>query len=194
MTKEGELTYVEFMYLQWLMNKVRCKEYDADKYFKLFKELFNRYFTWTISLDANRAYDGKILRDGFKKDVIDGKLPYISFDDLSYEIFFDTQCTTLEMLIGLSYRCEYEVMGEPGNEKPYKWFWEFLNNLKLLKYDYDHFDEKKINNIIDVWLNRDFDNDGKYSIFPLKRPYRDQTKIQIWEQMNQYLNEKYPIL
>lgn len=147
----------------------------------LLSYLFDTPFRWSykIPTDANRAKDGQLLRDRYANETGD----YILYEDKK------EACNVLEMLVALSIRIEEDITGDPGNDHPEKWFWTMIRNLRLDDVTDRRFDERKVLKILDIWMARGFEPDGKGGLFPLKRPNRDQRLVSIWDQMNYYLNE-----
>ena len=77
---------------------------------------------------------------------------------------------------------------DAGNRTP-KWFMDMIGNLGLLGMDDTHYNKEYVDHRIDIFLNRKYSPDGKGGLFHLKRCHEDLTKVQIWYQMNWYLNE-----
>jgi hypothetical protein len=50
-------------------------------------------------------------------------------------------------------------------------------------------DVAKIKNILDTLVWRTYQPDGRGGFFPLNHPEEDQTKVEIWYQMNKYVIE-----
>lgn len=73
---------------------------------------------------------------------------------------------------------------------PEKWFWIMMENMGLTRYDDEHFDVDDVNRIVDIWLERRFGSDGMGSPFPLQHPFEDQRQIELWQQMQNYVNER----
>lgn len=144
--------------------------------------LFDTPFIWSykIPTDANRSKDGKCLRDRYANETGD----YLMYDDRV------EACNVLEMLVALSIRIEEDIMAEPGNEHPEVWFWEMIKNLGLDMMSDSRFWEKNVRGILEIWLGRQFEEDGRGGLFPLKSASKDQRLVSIWDQMNLYLNEK----
>lgn len=158
-----------------------CQVVRADEtlHLDLAEWLYHQEFVWLMSNDINRADDGKDLRCGFT-DAPRG------------------ECTVLEMLIGLSKQLMFMADGLIPREANTvaEWFSELVSNLGLWPLSDDIWEEdcKKAERFcqerIDRWMNREFDTDGFGGIFPLRSdPHEDQTKVEIWYQMNAYLNE-----
>lgn len=165
-------------YLIWL-----CKLEKYRKYSRLFEILHNIEFTWIIDRDDNREGDGVILRDNYD-------IPY-DYRSHQSEMFFNRHCSVMEMLVGLSIRVDNEFLGDPAEEHPEKFFMEMIRNLSLDRFTGNRYLEDDVIKIIERWLNRKFDRNGRGSPFPVRRDHRDQRKLEIWDQLNSYINEKF---
>lgn len=157
-------------YFDWLCSKVDyiCDDKDALKTRVLLSRLYDREYYWTIGMDENRSIDGKNLRDIFGLEE-------------TYE-----PCRVLEMLIALAMRIDRDICPSENSNNVAVWFWEMLRNLGLSI-------DMKLNNvdyILDEWLDRRYDYYGNGGIFPLKRAKKDQRNVDIWYQMQAYVQEK----
>ncbi len=162
----------------WLVNRVRLHK---PGYSRLTSQLHNTIFKYVLDLDENRASDGIVLREEFyrEKDIDAGV--YDHRDD----------CSVLEMLVALAGRIDDEYIGDPGQSHPELIFWDMICNLGLDVFDDRHYEDDEVEYILDRWMDRKFKPDGSGSIFPINRiPRRDQRRIEIWSQMNEYLTEK----
>lgn len=165
-------------YFSWLIDLIDIDE-TGRQYWFLTMTLYNKEFYWVIDRDANRAEDGKALRKKFKEDI--------SFDD--YDII-EGPCSVLEMLIALAARfdgngsIDYDDRVNISEN-----FWEMIVNLGLDMYDDGYFNEDEVDNILTIWMDRDFKYDGYGSIFPLDNPQTDQRQVEIWYQMQSYIQE-----
>ena len=171
------------------MNRGEYFNYLAEKvsggkmgYVLLLTYLFDTEFTWSykIPTDENRAKDGKFLRDRYANETGD----FLLYSDKI------EPCNILEMLVALSIRIEEDIMGEPGDEHPDRWFWWMIQNLNLFEASDLCFDENFVKITLDTWLNRDYAADGRGGLFPLRHPTKDQRLVSIWDQLNAYLNER----
>lgn len=173
---------VENEYYEWLLEKVMDNPETYERYSLLLDSLFIKPFEWSVANDDNRLADGMNLRRDFN---------YIFGDSIwTYQL---GPCSCLEMMIALSERCELDIMGIPGEEDIGRWFWIMLENLGLLEYDNLHFDGLEVNGILDIWLKREYWPDGTGGVFPNPGSNLDQRKVEIWDQMNAYLVNNYPI-
>lgn len=169
------------LYLTWLYKQhstVRTRQ-SSRTYWKLTKQLFTKEFIWFVPNDDNRVEDGKALRLEFLTDE------RITIHD-QYEAFWLAEgCSVLEMLIGLSRRLAFEADGKPKD-----WFWHLINNLGLLECnDKSSYDEDPIDQVLERLVWRQYAKNGQGGLFPLRSPNGDQTKVEIWYQMCDYLLE-----
>lgn len=142
--------------------------------YKLCKTLFSLEFRWdyTIELDADRAENGKGLR-------------VLYFQETGESAGMDGEpCNVFEMLVAMCLAME-NIMGEPGNDHPDRWFNDMMENLDILDKDTAEVQEK-----VCKWMMRDYDKNGVGGIFPISKPYRDQRKVPIWEQAGEYMSER----
>jgi hypothetical protein len=71
------------------------------------------------------------------------------------------------------------------------WAWKLIKNLKLHNM-YDPLTSRKVDIIdekIEALIWRTYEPDGSGGFFPLKNAKEDQTKVEIWYQMNAYVIE-----
>ncbi|MBO7449749.1 MAG: hypothetical protein J6U54_05210 [Clostridiales bacterium] len=166
-------------YYKWLLKELNIDLNDFY-YDDLFWHLLNRNFTWSVRNDDNRAGDGIELRHR-----------YLRSGGALQEKEMKEPCSILEMLAALSIRCDREILGDPDVDKSDKLLWVMLENLGLDVYDDSYYDPEEVDDILDIWLLRRFDKYGNGGIFPVTKVGRDQRKVEIWFQMNDYLNENF---
>ena len=165
-------------YFEWLCGLVASRETDHH-YTVLLKELDSIPFTWLIANDDNRARDGI----GLREEYADYTGP-------------NRECSMLEMLIALARRIDFEL-SKPDEDVDFtaKYFWEMIDNLGLMAYDdasYVGLDGTFCcNTIISALLNREYSRTGAGGLFPLKHSREDQRNLEIWYQMNAYIDENY---
>jgi hypothetical protein len=94
----------------------------------------------------------------------------------------------LEVLIALSRRVAWTT-----EESSNYWAWKLLKNLRLTKSSDPLVGAKadRVEDILESLIWRTYERDGQGGFFPLKYPQDDQTKREIWDQMNAYVNEMY---
>jgi hypothetical protein len=172
------------MYYSWLCELIRVKQ-DNKSYWLLANALHEKEFKYFVPNDDNRAYEGKNLREKFCDE---NNIEY-AYDEFPVEV------SMLEVIIALAYRCESIMADEMAGREMYEWFWKILENAGLDLYDdgafYGHHGNTEVNEILNKIINREYRRDGKGGLFPLKRTNKDQRKVELWYQMNEYLVENY---
>jgi hypothetical protein len=179
----------EDYYFFWLCEKVEVVIDDPSTNFtccpmyeKLFQKLYSTPFEWNIRNDENRAADGINLRD-----IFEGKT--------GIELNLDSPCNMLEMLIALSQRCAKDVMAQSGFENSlYFWFWQMMRNCGLSEFDDFHYQEFRVNYILDEIINRTYTNNGIGGLFPINSIDVDLRNVEIWYQLNYWLEENFDVL
>lgn len=170
-------------YFLWLCELVDAEDPDAG-YLGLMRRMYDMEFSdrtaKLIPNDDNRIEDGIELRERFEEESL--------FDDYSC---LGGPCSVLEMMIALSYRMEENF----GYEDHIYWFWDMMRNLGLDEFtDNRYFDldgQSEVNHILRDFRMRKYGKDGCGGLFPRRNPERDQRRLEIWVQMNNYLIEKY---
>jgi hypothetical protein len=168
------------LYLEWLYSQAADPNVKDPRitYWKLFKQLFQKEFAWIIPNDDNRMEDGKELRRVFAESQ--------DFDILD-EDWFDLGCSFLELMVGLSRKLAFEGGGES-----HYWFWDMAENLKLKNCtDARQFSTKRVDDIMDNVIWRQYEPDGKGGFFPLTNPREDQRGVELWYQISAYVVENW---
>ena len=161
-------------YFQWLMEKV-----SANNYLLLCRSLYRQQYKWIIPRDENRANDGVYLRQVYMDETA---------QDISDH--FHEPCSMLEMLVALVLRMEREVIDIPAAIL----FGKIIENLYLAEYDDEHFNEGNVYYRVDKFLKREYDTSGEGGPFPLYNPSENQRKVELWEQMQQWVAENYSLV
>ena len=178
-------------YIWYLYNLVQN---GGENHRKLCMELFKNRFFITRSVpkrDIDRWKNGLELRKTY---------------DFCYDNDFDSEmrpipCTMLEMIIGISKRMSEQLMDEDGEDKTAQYFWEIMENLGLTYMDDDNFGwdtglaQKKIAKTCEILCKRQYNSDGTGGgMFPMPGVLGiNQKKMEIWYQMQEYINWKYRI-
>lgn len=150
---------------------------DKRDYQMLIKQLDNMEFKWMFILDQNRAAGGVNLRSTFAYET-----------STNEEDVRTGPCTVLEMLIGVASHIQEILDGDIS-----KWFWVMISNLGLMSFTDYEYESDRVTYIINRWLSRTFRPDGVGSIFPLRNYPGDCRNLDIWSQMNAWINERYPL-
>ena len=139
-------------------------------YRKVCKVMFNTPFRYSIYLDKNRFEDGLSYR---------------------YRLGFESTepCNVFEMLVALAVRMEEDIMSDPrfGDRIP-QWFFSMIGSMGLAQYDDKVFDEEKVENLIETFLNRKYAKNGKGGLFTFRhKTILDPREVEIWDQMQWWL-------
>jgi len=174
---------VENEYFEWLYNYVcKYKANSSISYRKLFALLHDTEFIFSIPNDVNRAIDGIDLRYRFFLELEEregGPVPHC----------IDGPCSVLEMIIALAIRCEETIMDDPRfGDRTTQWFWRMMSNLGLNLMTDDIFDRDLVKEKIDIFLNRQYEPNGKGGLFYIHDCTEDLRNVEIWAQLCWYLD------
>lgn len=170
-------------YFDWILDQVTTPEIKAD-YSRLFEILNETEFVWSNEFDANRAADGVELRGRFGEER--GYSYYIWHESID-----NRECSLLEMMAALAIRCEECIMGDDEyGDRTDIWFWNMVCTMGLKEENNDDMDVEYVRGRIKKVLNRDYAPDG-YGGFFYVPGRNDMQKVEIWYQMNYWLNEFY---
>jgi hypothetical protein len=169
------LIQLEPAYFEWLESQVRTPR--THTFHDLLGEMHHFEFIWTVPNDDNRVEDGRDLRHEF-------------FDGAEKTELAPYGITFLEVLVALSRRCAFTAGGEPD-----AWAWKLIKNIHLNKMS-DPLTHQRIRRVRETlyavtWREYGLDGDGGF--FPLRYPKENQTKVELWYQMNAYVMENEKI-
>lgn len=172
-------------YFNWMCQLVSDEKRYSRRlsYQKLLHFLHSVDFNYTLEMDGNREEDGIDLRYRFGYEN--------SYNSSMIATFLDDKpCSVLEMMIALAIRCEEQIMDDPdiGNRTG-QWFWNMIVNLGLGSMTDEKFNRHYANTIIERFLNREYERDGKGGLFTVKHCRYDLRNVEIWYQMCWYLDE-----
>lgn len=161
-------------YLDWLYNLVGRQARNVD-HFYLMKQLHSSEFVMLVPNDDNRCADGIALRQEFLRSDRMIRAP---------RDWLDMDCSVLEMMVGISRHLVFEMGGEVG-----EWFWHLIDNLGLTRYDDTRFRPRRVNEIVERLVWRQYSYNGTGGLFPLREPHDDQRQVELWFQMEAYMLE-----
>lgn len=163
-------------YFKWLCRKV-YDEYSNVSYERLLKYLYNKEFTWIMPMDENRALDGLDLRSEY--------LEMYPNHEIS-----DRSCSILEMMIALSIRCEEHIMSDNDyGDRTGEWFWNMILSLGLNSMTDERFDVGYVDETLFIFTTRSYSKNGSGGLFTVNNPNIDMRGMDIWYQLNWYLEE-----
>lgn len=169
-------------YFEWMYRLVHdSRVCRRAPYGNLLRRLYDTDFIYTIPLDGNRAEDGVNLRYRFGYEH--------NYSDSMIATYLDDRpCSILEMMIALAFRCEDHIMDSDVGNRTGQWFWNMIENLGLLSMHNYNFDQNRVDRAIDIFLNREYERNGRGGLFTIEHCGRDLRHVEIWYQMCWYLD------
>lgn len=170
------------LYFQWLYGQVADPQIQEKNltYWNVLRILFTTEFAWVDAVvnDENRIGDGKALRTEFVRSQ------GWNVTDVDSE-WIETGCSMLEVMVGLARRLEFIADGTP-----HYWFWVLMSNIGLAGFnDKRRFRKEYVVDVLDRVIFRNYQPTGLGGFFPLQNPMEDQRDIELWAQMNEYVQE-----
>lgn len=168
-------------YFKWLYDLVCGKKYSKSiSYERLLMRLHDTEFVYSILMDENRAEDGVDLRYRFGEE-------YGCPEEA--KLYLTGPCSVLEMMVALAVRCEEHLMCDSRyGDRTSQWFWGMIVNLGLGSMTDAHYDRDFVDETIDIFLRREYEPNGDGGLFTIKDCKFDLRTIDIWYQLNWYLN------
>ena len=177
---------IQSAYFKWMCDLVSDDEYKTPSYKKLLSYLNEVEFIYILPMDGNRMYDGIDLRYRFGREC--------GYSDPEVATYLDDRpCSVLEMMVALAKRCEDDIMDDPdvGNRVG-QWFWNMIVNLGLGPMHNRNFDEDYVDDVMYIFLNREYSPNGEGGLFEIEDCDKDLRNVEIWYQMCMYL-DKYEV-
>lgn len=172
---------IDDIYVEYLSCIVYCSDYKIKYYSNLMRVLYDREFDILVKQDSNRVADGLNLRHQFALDR--------DLREAEYNYIMAKPCSILELMVALAVRCEDQIMHDNRlGDRTGLWFWTMIRNLGLIEYDNGRFDKGEIDDILDTFLARRYQKDGRGGLFYVHGSRRDMRKLEIWYQLMWYLD------
>ena len=167
-------------YFEWMCDFI-CGDRFARgiSYKKLLLHLHDVEFTYSIPRDANRAEYGIGLRSRFadEEDIPD------------IDLYLDGPCSVLEMMLALAIYCEEHIMDDPTiGDRTSQWFWVMIANLELNGMDDKRYDPRYVDEVLDRFLNREYEPDGTGGLFKVRNCEDDMRELEIQYQLYRFIN------
>lgn len=194
----GDMSYtpnsfeeVQQLYFEWLLSRMGIENYVLDTLRIASVELHQVSFVVDIPKDGNRLLEGAKLREEFEDEYTFGVRNRSYLNEKSVSLF--------EVLITLAEHMSDNMTDE---DKPAGEFYEEMLQNTLIYANAHAISETRqpllgeqyknhIHSIAHNIMFRYYDKDGKGGFFPLKKPDKDQRKVELWYQMQAYLMENY---
>ena len=171
-------------YFDWMCHLVSDTKYLRGKsYSKLLRLLHGSEFIYILDMDGNRAADGADLRLRFAYEHSRS----ISVQDLYSEA--ELPCSIFEMMVALAVRCEEHIMDDESfGDRTSKWFWQMIISLGLFSLDDSRFNQRTAEDVLTIFLRREYEPTGRGGLFTVESPRYDMTTLEIWGQLMAYLD------
>lgn len=180
------MTRTELMdeYFEWMYGLVCSRQYTKGlSYRKLLYQLHDTPFRYTVAMDSNRAEDGVDLRYRFGSECGLRESMIASYLD-------DRECSVLEMMVALAYRCEEHIMDNPDiGDRTGQWFFDMVGSLGLDVMDDERYDQYYVTRVLERFLDRKYEKNGKGGLFTVHHHMVDMRSVEIWYQAMWYLSE-----
>lgn len=165
-------------YKNWLVNLVIDEDHSC--YNNLLNYIFNKEFYWSVPRDENRAIDGIHMREVFA-------------DQYGYSCDMNGPCSVLEMMIALSVRGAEDILWDGENNWTPFIFWSMIDNLGLIDCVDSNFYQNYVDNKLEIFLSRNYDEKGYGGLFLPSHFYSQIPKkwkhLEVWDQMNLWIND-----
>lgn len=179
-------------YFRWLCGIIGYKniDYPSCRYCLLLTYLYNIDFYILEDVQGNEQ--NRII------DAMDLKVEFCeTHPEIDPDQMFRNRPSVLEVLVALARRIDDDIMYDPRvGLNASKWFWEIIQNLHMEGFTDDNYNYNWSTDDIDILMercmDRMYDKNGNGSLFPLKNPTFDPRNVEIWTQMQAWLNENYP--
>lgn len=179
-------------YTEYLMNRAGLEKDGDEGYGDICAKLMETDFIPINEMDENRTYDCYLLRKDFEADSL------IEWAGDILEGVLGDNGTMLELLIVMAEKMKFELSDSEYDASTRKWILELMDNCGLSYYaknsDYQKEGSvKEVEDILDTVIFRTIGWDGEGGLFPVYLSQRDQRKVELIAQMNDYIEENYDI-
>lgn len=185
------ISFYRVAYYEKLLEKVGMKD-DGD-YGIVLRNLFEADFIYPIPMDKNRADDAIELRLNIFDEIGRETRVYQSKEDIT-----KVPPKLLEVMVALSERMSYLISSPEKEDSIKECFFDIFRNAGFNVYKNTSFVKTNIEDTmyhlmydIDTLLYRQYEFNGVGGFFPLIAPREDQRHVELWYQMQAYLDEKY---
>ena len=168
-------------YYNWVISELGVRKRVYSHYKKLLKTLFKITYVWTVEFDENRYADGMSLRYHFCQD---NDLSDLQWKDFYLSVYFP--CSVLEVLTAFSKR----IADSPYTYNDFSgmMFWIFMENLGLMIYTDENFDEEAVIETVNCWMT----GQNEVTILPIssdESDKSDKSDMDLWRIMTIYMYE-----
>ena len=191
-TKTTKTNNLSELYLVWLLNLINADNYKGKSYIKLCSLLNKIPFKPVMKLDENRSSDVQSL---LRETYIQSQSDWYRLNNDEIMELPAWPVSFLELIISLAMRIDLDFMREiNGIDNTRIYFWVLVRNLGFLSFDDDNWNEDSIISVVNrlnIVQERKYDFNGNGGLFPLENAEMDQRNVQIWNQLCQFVNQRF---
>lgn len=172
-------------YNEWLYSVAISTINERCDHSKLLSKLNNIPYNYIHPMDVNRYDDGIDLRFRFGYEE--------GYSDIEIENYLNIrECSVLEMMVALARRIEDNIMFDVRYGHQYsRWFFEMLKSLGLYLMNNENFNAAYVDDRVAKFMQRQYQPNGNGGLFTIDDPRIDMRNIEVWQQANIFLTEKY---
>lgn len=192
---------MDYQYFRWLLDETEWHERHPGSE-GVAMIMYQYEFKWFIPNDDNRGIDGLTIRSKWYQENRSGAEEPVDY------------CSMLEMMLALAQRMENDILYDSSKgDRKAEWFWLMMRNCGLedvceqvsaefresgdgdgYSYGLSEMDEQLTVSILDSIVFREYDSSGFGGLFPTMTSGIDYRNVEIWDQMQGYLNEHHEII
>ena len=178
-------------YIDYLMDRIGLEKDGDDGYYDFCRKMLDSDFVPLVDMDSNRCCECLGLRADFEEAGHEYGADMLDF-------LLADNGTMMELLCVMAEKMQYEMADSQYEASVRKWFVELLGNCGLDRFARNEDFKKEgagqeIDDILYTVIFRDYGWDGEGGLFPLFLAQRDQRRLELVAQMNDYLAENYDI-
>lgn len=149
----------------------------SDNHLEVLNALNTVDFRVILDMDYNRIGDAIEFRADFER-----RNGY-------FEPILTENVSVLEVMVSLAVRCEEMIMANTKfGDRTHIWFWYMVESMNLLEFDDWNFNFDEVMSRIEHMLDRNYEKDGFGSLFYVPNCGKNMKKLDIWYQMQCWLN------
>lgn len=152
-------------------------------YSELCAYLYSRPFFFILPRDEDREDDGLSLR----LRIMD----YVTYGKRGMALAYSEPCNVLEMMLALAQRAEDDIIFTANKDHVGELLYDMISSMGIAWLTDDYYSEVAAQSAVDNMLNRRYEPNGHGGLFTVKKTSKDMRDMEIWYQMQAYLNEKY---
>lgn len=158
-----------------------CGVGDEYSYRELLWILWTTEFRVLVPMDENRVKNALYLREHLAEEAGLGDID-------------DNFCSVLDILVHLADKMAFNLDHLEEKETGLRcYFWEMIENFGFGEcFDGgSDWDVEEILGVLDRWMEREYGTFGNETPYPIRHRVRNYRKLELWDQMQIYIEENY---